>query len=300
MTLSKKVTNQIPLHLMIFPAVVILFIYHIIPMFGAVIAFENYFPGLGFFKSQWVGLENFKFLFSTPDFARAMFNTVFIAVMKIITGIIVPVTFALLLNEIAVSKIKRPIQTIVYLPHFISWVLLSSIIIDILSPSNGIVNNVLGIFGIEPIFFLGDNRWFPYMIVATHVWKEFGWGTIIYMAALTGIDPSLYESAIVDGAGRWKQTVHITLPGILPTIILLTTLSLGNILNAGFDQVFNLVSPVTYQSGDIIDTLVYRLGIESAQFSIATAAGLFKSVISFFLIVFSYKLAYRFAGYRIF
>jgi putative aldouronate transport system permease protein len=188
----------------------------------------------------------------------------------------------------------------VYLPYFISWVLIGGIIVDILSPGYGVVNQFLGLFGIEPIFFLGDNRWFPAVLVITNVWKEFGWGTIIYMAALTGVDPTLYEAAVVDGAGRWKQTLHITLPGIFTTVILMTTLSLGNILNAGFDQIFNLYSPIVYESGDIIDTLVYRLGIQGAQFSVATAAGLFKSTISCALIITSYKLAHKCAGYRIF
>ena len=192
-------------------------------------------------------------------------------------------------------------QTLIYLPHFLSWVILSGIMIDILSPSTGLVNEVLGFFNIEPIFFLGDNSIFRYVLVVSDVWKEFGFGTIVILAALTSIDPALYEASVVDGANRWKQTLHITIPGIIPIIILLATLSLGNVLNAGFDQVFqSLFSCCLFETGDIIDTLVYRVGLESAQFSIATAIGLFKSVISLILISVSYFLAYRFANYRIF
>jgi putative aldouronate transport system permease protein len=296
----KSIRKNLPLHLMMLPSVIILLVFSYIPMFGIIIAFQHYMPYLGFSKSDFVGLDNFYTLFTTPGFVQALFNTVYISFWKMVTGIIVPVTFALLLNEVNISAFKRSVQTIIYLPYFISWVLMAGIIIDILSPTNGIVNQLLNLFGIKSILFLGDNNWFPAVIISTNVWKEFGWGTIIYMAALSGIDPTLYEASVMDGAGRWKQTLHITLPGIVPTIILLSVLSLGNILNAGFDQIYNLMSPVTMQSGDIIDTLVYRLGINNGQFSVATAAGLFKSAISCLFIVVSYKLAYRFAGYKIF
>ena len=191
-------------------------------------------------------------------------------------------------------------QTLIYLPYFLSWVILSGVLLDILSPSQGIVNQLLQGIGIKPIFFLGDNRWFPFTLVISNEWKEFGFSTIVYIAAILGINPSLYEAAVVDGASRWRQTWHITLPGMAPIIVLMATLSVGNILNAGFEQVFNLYSPIVYQSGDIIDTFVYRIGMVDAQYGVATAVGLFKSVISFILISLSYVLAYRFANYRIF
>lgn len=296
----KTLKKNWPLHLMILPSVLVLILYRYIPMGGIVIAFQEYKTYLGIFKSEFVGLDNFTRLFNTPGFLRALYNTVFIAVMKIICGIVVPVTFALLLNEIKFTGYKRTVQTVIYLPHFISWVLMAGIVIDILSPTGGIVNDFLGLFGVQPIFFMGNNRLFPYVLVATDVWKNFGWGTIIYMAALSGIDPTLYEAAIIDGAGRWKQTIHVTLPGITSTILLLSLLSLGNILNAGFDQVYNMVSAITLESGDIIDTFVYRLGIVSAQFDLSTAASLFKSSISCVLIILSYWLAYRLTGYKIF
>ncbi len=298
--MKRKKGKYLSFHLMLLIPTALLVVYCYVPMAGIIIAFQNYKPALGFTGSKFTGLENFRVLFTNPGFMQALKNTVVIAFWKIITGLIVPVTFSLLLNEIRRSSIKRTAQTIIYMPYFISWVLMAGIIVDILSPENGIVNRLLGLFGVEPVFFLGDNNWFKPVLVVTNVWKEFGWGTIIYMAALTGIDLNLYEAAAIDGAGRWKQTLHVTLPGIAPTIVLLTTLSLGSVLNAGFDQVYNLMSPITLESGDIIDTLIYRLGIKNAQFGIATAAGLFKSMISAFFIVASYKLAYKFTGYRVF
>jgi putative aldouronate transport system permease protein len=181
------------------------------------------------------------------------------------------------------------VQTVIYLPHFLSWIILAGILVDILSPSEGCGQPAAGAVGIRPIFFLGDEKIFPWTMVATDVWKSFGFGTIIYLAALTDIDPTLYEAAVVDGASRWQQTWHVTLPGIAGTIIMLSTLSLSNILNAGFDQIFNLYSPLVYSTGDIIDTLVYRIGILNYQYGIATAVGLFKSVVSLLLIGIAYK-----------
>jgi putative aldouronate transport system permease protein len=172
--------------------------------------------------------------------------------------------------------------------------------IDILSPSNGIVNEAIGLLGFKPVFFLGSAKIFPYVLVISHIWKEAGFATIIYLAALTSIDPTLYEAAIADGANRWRQTWHITLPGLRPMVVLMAVLSLGNILNAGFDQVFNLYNPIVYSTGDILDTFVYRMGLIDYQYSYATAVGLFKSLVSFIMVTLSYKLAYKFAGYRIF
>ncbi|MEF3307020.1 ABC transporter permease [Paenibacillus sp. GYB003] len=297
---AAKRLRELPLHLMILPAAVIVFIYHYIPMFGLVMAFQKYIPVKGIFGSEWVGLRNFAYVFSLPSTLEVFWNTIFIAVMKIVAGLVVPIVTALLLNELRKVAFKRTVQTLIYLPHFLSWTILAGILIDILSPGQGIVNKVLGAVGIGPIFFLGDNAWFPYTIVISNEWKEFGFSTIVYLAALAGVDPALYESAVIDGAGRWRQTWHITLPGIRPVIILLMTLSLGQVLNAGFEQIFNLYSPYVYESGDIIDTMVYRMGLENAQYSIATAVGLLKSVVSLVLISVSYLLAYRLANYRIF
>ncbi|HZK26377.1 MAG TPA: ABC transporter permease subunit [Thermoclostridium sp.] len=297
---KNKLRRELPLHMLIIPGVILVFIFHYIPMFGIVMAFQKFVPAKGFWGSDWIGLDNFRYIFNMPNIWNVMWNTVYIAVMKIVATLVVPIIFALLLNEVRKNSFKRTIQTVIYFPHFLSWVILGGILIDVLSPTSGIVNEVLGVFGIDSIYFLGNSKWFPYTLVLTNTWKEFGYNTIVYLAALTSIDPTLYEAAVVDGAGRWKQTWHITLPGILPIVTLMTVLSLGNVLNAGFDQVFNLYSPSVYSTGDIIDTLVYRIGMVEAQFSVSAAIGLFKSAISFVLVVISNKLAYKYAGYRVF
>ncbi|MBP1990470.1 putative aldouronate transport system permease protein [Paenibacillus eucommiae] len=289
-----------PLHLMILPGFLFVLIYSYGPMAGLIIAFKKFLPSKGIFGSPWIGLDNFRFLLSLPDTFQIVYNTIIIALLKIAAGLIVPIVVALLLNEVRKTAFKRTVQTLVYLPHFLSWIILGGILIDILSPSQGIVNTFIGWLGVKPIFFLGSNDWFRFTLVVSDVWKEFGFSTIVYLAALTSINPVLYEAAEIDGANRWKQTLHITLPGMLPIIVLLATLSLGNILNAGFEQVFNLYNTAVYETGDIIDTYVFRIGIQKAQYGLATAIGLFKSVISLVFISLSYFLAYRFANYRIF
>jgi putative aldouronate transport system permease protein len=285
---------------MLIPGLLLVLIFNYAPIFGIVIAFQDFNPIIGFKQMRWNGFENFQYIVSLPDFMPALRNTVVISVMKIIAGLTVPVLAALLLNEARNVLFKRSVQTIIYMPHFFSWVILGGIIIDILSPSQGVVNKILGVFGVEPISFLSSNEWFRSIMVITDQWKEFGFGTIIYLAALTAIDPGLYEAAIVDGAGRWRQTWHVTLPGIRPIVVLMAVLSLGGILNGGFDQIFNLYNPLVYETGDILDTLLYRIGIEEAQYSVATAIGLVKSIVSFTLIGLGYYLAYKIANYRIF
>jgi len=295
-----RLKREFPLHFMLIPGVIIVLIYSYFPMVGIAFAFQKFIPVQGLFGSKWVGFDNFRYVFEMPDFWQVLWNTFYIATMKIIAGQIVPIIIALLLNEMKRAFIKRGVQTLIYLPHFLSWVILGAILVDILSPSEGILNQILQAFGVDPVFFLGSNKWFPAIIIISDVWKEFGFSTIVYLAAITSINPSLYEAAIVDGAGHTRQAWHITLPGMVPIIILLATLSLGSVLNAGFDQVFNLYSPSVYQSGDILDTLIYRIGLIDAQFGVATAIGLFKSVVSLVLISISYILAYRIANYRIF
>lgn len=285
-------------HVLLIPGLIVVFIFAYIPLYGVIIAFQDYKPALGF-KSPWVGLENFRFLFRQPNFVRTIWNTIYIAVLKIIGGIIVPVTVALLLNEVRSTRVKKAFQTLVYLPHFLSWVVMAGVFLDILAPE-GIINQFLGGLGFQPVSFLSNPKIFPWTMIVTDIWKGFGFGTVVYLAAITNIDPGLYEAAIVDGALRWKQTVYITLPMMAPIITLMSVLSLGNVLNAGFDQIYNLYAPVVYTSGDIIDTYMYRLGILQAQFSMGTAVGLFKSAISAVLIVTSQYLAGKLAGYRVF
>lgn len=290
----------ISLHLMLIPGIILVLIYSYVPMAGIVIAFQKLNPIMGIRGSEWVGVGNFVYVFNLPDTARVIWNTVYIATMKIVAGLAVPIIIALLLNELRSGLIKRGVQTLVYIPHFISWVLLGGVIADLLSANEGIVNQLLTHLGMDTIFFLGSNDWFPFIVVITDVWKEFGFGTIVFLAAITGVSPTLYEAAIMDGANRFKQTVHITLPGMLPIIVLMATLSIGNVLNAGFDQIYNLYSPAVYESGDILDTMIYRVGLVETQYGVATAVGLFKSVVSLSLISLSYWLAYRLANYRIF
>ena len=296
---ASKFRREIPLYIMLIPAVVLVAIYSYGPMMGNVIAFQKFNPTKGFFGSPWVGFDNFKNLFTMPNIGQVIGNTVTIALGKMIGGIIVPVLFALLLNEISHVTLKRSFQTLVYLPHFLSWVILAGIFSDLFSKS-GSINLLLANFGVEPIGFLSDQKVFPVFMVVSDIWKGFGFGSVIYLAALTGIDQNLYEAAQIDGANRIQQTIHITLPGIVSTIVLMTVLSMSNILNGGFDQIYNLYTPAVYATGDILDTFVFRLGIDNAQFALSTAAGLFKSGVSFVFIVASYWLADRFAGYRIF
>jgi putative aldouronate transport system permease protein len=296
-----KFKRESPYYMMILPGTLLVLLFSYVPMGGLVIAFQKFIPAKGFFgDQQWVGFGNFQFILSLPGFRDAFFNTIIIAFYKIITGIIVPLTFALLLNEVASVKIRRVVQTMIYLPYFLSWVILGGVLVDLLSPSTGIVNQFIQFLGFKPIFFLGDNHYFRGTLIVTNLWKEFGFGTIVYLAAIMGVDQELYEAATIDGANRWRQTWHVTLPGMMMIIVLMCVLSLGNVLNAGFDQVFNMYRPAVYQSGDIIDTFVYRMGLLEAQFGPATAVGLFKSVISFIFISASYYLAYKFADYRIF
>jgi putative aldouronate transport system permease protein len=296
----RKSFHEIPLYVMLAPAVVLVLVYSYTPMVGIVMAFQRVLPGKGLFGSPWVGWDNFKFVLEMPTILQVVWNTIRIAGLKAVFGVVVPVSVALMLNNVTSRLFKRTVQTVIYLPHFLSWIIMAGILVDILSPSDGVVNQALRLVGIQPVFFLGDDKVFPWTMVFTDVWKSFGFGTIVYLAALTDIDPTLYEAAVVDGANRWQQTWHITLPGISGTIIMLSTLSLGNILNAGFDQIFNLYSPLVYRTGDIIDTLVYRTGILNNQYGVATAVGLLKSVVSLLLIGVAYKLAAKWAGYRIF
>ena len=298
---NKKARTVEALHynLMLVPSVILLFIFSIIPMIGLVMAFENFIPAKGIFGSKWVGLANFKYMLQLPDSMQVLKNTLVIAISKIIVGTIIPIIFALMLNEVKNRFFKKTVQTIAYMPYFLSWVVLGSIFSNIFS-LDGIINQIVKFFSIEPIMFLGSNKWFRTIIVGTDSWKNFGYGAIVYLAALTGIDSNLYEAAAIDGAGRWKQLIHVTLPGLIPTIILMTTLSLGNILNAGFDQIYNMYTVPVYQTGDIIDTYVYRIGLQGMQYSLGTAVGMLKSVVSFFLIAVSYWLAKKFAGYHIF
>lgn len=302
MTSKRKFnSSSLTFHLMIWIPLLFIIIFNIVPMItGFSVAFKDFKPGLGIAASPWVGLKHFQKIFMMTDTMRALRNTIIIALLKIVANLVIPVVFALLLNEVRVRWFKRMTQTITYLPYFLSWIIMAGILTNILKTDGGLVNRFLEMLGMDPVFFLGSNDTFRGTLVVTDVWKNFGYNAIVYLAALTNIDPTLYEAAAIDGAGRWKQTIHVTLPGISMFIVLMTILSVGNVLNAGFDQVYNLYNVAVYESGDIIDTLVYRLGIQQQQYSFSTAVGLFKSVVSLVLIAGSNFMADRFAGYKVF
>jgi putative aldouronate transport system permease protein len=300
---AKGMTNtfkkQLHYYLMAAPGMLWLLLFSIIPMFGILMAFQDYSPGKGIFRSDWIGFENFEYLFSMKDSQRVIGNTLIIAISKILLNLVFPLFFALMLNEMRNLRYKKAVQTIVYLPHFLSWVILASIIINIFG-YDGVINRIRALWGSVSVVWMGESSIFRQLIIGTDVWKEFGYNAVIFLAALTAINPNLYEAAAIDGSSKLQSVFHITLPGLAPTIVLLTVLSLGNILNAGFDQVFNLYNAMVYSTGDILDTWVYRLGLVKLQFSLATTAGLFKSAVSFVLIAISYITAYKFADYKIF
>lgn len=294
---KKSLSSYWQYYVMLIPGVILTFIFSYIPLYGVIIAFEKYNVGMGF-SSPWVGFDNFRYLFNQPTFTRTITNTLYISVWKLALGILVPVTIAILLNEMKSDRLKRFYQTLIYIPNFLSWIIMAGVLMDILA-STGAINVILTKLGFGTVDFLGNAKVFPWTMIVSDVWKGFGYGTIVYLAALTGIDPSLYESAMLDGATRWQQIKNVTIPLLMPTIILMTVLSLGSVLNAGFDQIYNLYSPAVWETGDVIDTYVYRLGIQQAQYSVGAAVGLFKSLVSAIMVVVSYRLADKLAGYRI-
>ncbi|WP_284645212.1 ABC transporter permease [Paenibacillus silviterrae] len=273
------------LYLMLLLPMLLLFLFHYVPMYGILVAFKKFSPGLGIWDSQWNNFGHFKSLFRDTLFLRALKNTLIISILKLIVSFPAPIVLAVLLNEVKHVLFKRVAQSVSYLPHFMSWVILGSMVAEVLSPQRGIINYMIHSLGGQPINFLSDKVFFIPVLVLTDVWKEIGWGAIIYLAAISSINPDLYEAADVDGAGRFKKMIHITIPSLIPMIVILFILSLGNILNAGFDQILNLYNPLVYEVADIIDTYVYRKGLEQFQMDYAAAVGLFKNVVGVILIL---------------
>lgn len=273
------------LTIMLLPTIVFFIIFRYGPMYGLVLAFKDFKVNLGIFGSPWNGFDNFETIFSMANFSRAIKNTIIISLLKLAAGFPMPIILALMLNEVRHLRFKKVVQTISYLPYFLSWVVLAGVFIQLLSPSTGMVNYFLSLFGIKPIYFMGDNAWFRPMLVVTSVWKDMGWSSIIFLAAIASVEQSMYEAAICDGANRFQRMWHITLPNILPTITVLLILNIGHLLDAGFDQIFNMYNGAVYETSDILDTYVYRLGIGDMRYSLATAVGLFKNVIGFLLVV---------------
>lgn len=274
------------LYALILPGFIWFLIYRYLPMAGLSLAFREYDMKGGLFGGEFVGLKYFQYIFfEHRNFWQLVWNTLIINIYKLIFYFPIPILFAMFLNEILSERYKRVLQTIIYLPHFVSWVVFGSIIITFLNPTEGIVNQIIQLFGGEPVFFLSDPKYFRGIVVISDIWKEAGYGTIIYLAAITGIDPTLYEAGRIDGASRWQSMRYITLPCISETIVVMLLLDIGRIMNVGFEQIYVLANSAVYSTGDVISTYVYRLGIGSGRFSLTTAIGLFQSVIGFVMIL---------------
>ena len=291
----RKMWGYRQLYLMLLPTIITFIIFSYGPMYGIIIAFKDYWASKGIWGSPWVGLANFRQIFGLAKFWNVFANTFTINLYRIIFGFPAPLVFALLLNEIGSSKYKRTIQTAVYLPHFISWVVISSIIFALFS-NDGMVNAMLQIFGVGKVNFLSNTKTFVPLVIISGIWKELGWGTIVYLAAIAGISPELYEAALIDRAGRFKRVVYVTIPSLIPTIVVLLILKLGGIMTGGFDQIFNLYNPAVYDVGDIINTYVYRIGLSEGHFSLATAIGLFLNLINMFMLILGNTLSRKISG----
>ncbi|UQZ80850.1 putative multiple-sugar transport system permease YteP [Paenibacillus konkukensis] len=272
------------IYLMALPVIAYYVIFHYGPMYGLQIAFKDFQPAKGIWGSPWAGFKHFESFFNGIYFGRLLKNTVLINLYELLFGFPAAIVLALLLNEIRSSMFKRLVQTVSYLPHFISIVVVAGMMIDFLGRT-GLINQLLASFGIEPIDFLKEAGWFRFLFVSSGIWQGIGWGSIIYLAAISAIDPTLYEAARIDGAGRWKQTLHVTIPGIMPTIAILFILQMGSMLSVGSEKVLLLYNPLTYSTADVISTYVYRKGVLEASYSFTAAVGLFNSVVSFILIV---------------
>lgn len=275
------------LYMLFLPGFVIFVIFKLIPMTGILIAFQDYTFKDGIFGSDWVGLANFKMVFRNKDFYTVLRNTIVISTLKIIIGFPFPIILALIYNEIKEGPFKTITQSITYLPHFFSWVVLGGLIMNLLSPSSGVVNEIISALGGKPIYFLSSKKWFVPILIISDIWAQIGWGSIIYLAAICSISPDFYEAAMLDGATKRQKMINITIPCIMPTIITMFILNLGGILNAGFDQIFNLYNPAVYDVADIIDTYVYREGIGNYRYSYSTAISLFKTIVGTVMIVVS-------------
>lgn len=271
--------------LFLLPGLVFLILFRYAPMYGLVTAFKDYNIFQGISESPWVGLKHFKILFASSDFKRVLVNTLRISIGKILVNFPLSIIVAVMINEITRKYLKKIYQTILYLPHFLSWVIVAGLVQTALSPSGGIVNQIITAFGGSPISFMMDKGWFPVVVILSDTWKEVGYKAIVYIAAITAISPDLYEAAALDGAGKLKQIIHITIPGIMPTIVMMFVLQLGTILNANTEQIMLMYNPTVYQTGDVIGTYVYRTGLSAMQYSYATAVGLFESLVGFALVM---------------
>ncbi len=289
-----------PLYSMILPGVLYFLIFKYVPLAGSVIAFQDYNLFKGIFESEFVGFKHFENLFTYPEFSQIFNNTLLISFYQLLFGFPAPIILALLLNEVRKMVFKKTVQTLLYLPHFLSWVIVGGLVINILSPSTGVINEIIRSLGGKEIFFMQEPDYFRSIVVGSGIWKSVGWNTIIYMAALAGINPQLYEAAEVDGAGKFRQAWSITIPLLLPTIMVLLLLQIGHILDLGFEQIYMLLNPLVTETGEVFDTYIYRVGLVGGQFSYTTAIGLFKSVIGLILVVGANKLSKKMTGNSIY
>lgn len=295
----KMKKSEAAYHLMVFPGLLFLIVFSYIPMVGLLMAFQDFVPAKGLLGSEFVGLKHFSYMLQLPDIGKIIRNTVVIALGKMILGMVMAIVFAILLNEIRQKFLKKTVQTIVYLPHFLSWVVLAAVVTNLFG-LDGSVNQILTGIGLDKINFLGNSGVFPGLIIGTDVWKEFGYSSVIYLAAITAIDPGLHEAATIDGASWWKRVWHVTLPGMLPIILLMSAMNLTSILSAGFDQVYNLYSPIVYETGDVLDTYVYRIGLVGRQYSFGSAVGLCRSVVGMVLLLSANALTKKLTDQKIF
>ena len=287
-------------YLLLIPPLTYYLIFRYIPIYNAQIAFKDFFALKGVEGSPWVGFQHFEAFFKSFYFSELIINTVIFSTAKLVLGLPLAIILALAIHESQFLKFRSLVQTVTYLPHFLSWVIMYGLLLALLSPSSGMINEGIKALGGQPISFLTAPSWFRQVVIFSDIWKETGWSTILYLAALLGINPDLYEAAEVDGASRWRRMWHISLPGIVPVIVLITLLRLGNILDAGFNQIWVLYSVPVYNVGDVIDTWVYRSGVLDFQFSLATAVGLFKGVIGLILILAANSIAKRVAQQSLF
>lgn len=284
---------------MLIPGLLFFLIFCYGPMYGLLIAFQDYYPLKGIADSPWVGFKHFKKLFTDPFFLSVLKNTLIISFYKLLICFPAPIFLCLALNEIKNLKFKKIAQSVSYLPHFVSWVVVSGIIIEFLSPSRGPINILLQELNMEPIFFVAESKYFRGVLVLSDLWKSIGWGSIVYLAAVTGVDPTLYEAAEMDGAGRIKKIIHVTLPTLVPIITVMFIMESGKVLNDSFQQVYNFLTPSTYEVGDVISTFVYRMGIQKMQYSFTTAVDLFKNIVSFILVLLTNYIARKTNDYAL-
>lgn len=284
---------------MLFPVILYYIIFHYAPMYGIIIAFKDFYPLKGIWGSPWAGFKYFQELFTGMYFLPVLKNTIIISFYKLIFGFPAPILLCLLLNEVRHNRFKRVVQSITYLPHFISWVVLAGMVIEILSPSRGPINIILQMLGSEPVFFIAEAKWFRGVLVVSDIWRSIGWSSIVFLAAVTNIDPELYDVADLDGAGRFRKVWNITLPSITPVIVIMFIFAVGKLINDDFEQVYNLLNTKVMGVGDVISTYTYREGLQRMNYSYSTAVGLFKNVVSFSLVMIANFIARKVSDYAI-